>query len=175
MITTRTKGRSRPSEEVEQWCTEFEQLCRSRGIRVTAQRLAVYRVLAESSTHPTAEMVYDRLRIRLPALSQATVYRVIEFLERESLIRRVSAPDGIGRFDANLIPHQHLICRVCGTMTDVSIPELHNAAFPVVADFTVEELDIRLLGSCLSCEHLKLKPGKRPKASPGQIKAKMTS
>jgi Fur family peroxide stress response transcriptional regulator len=165
MIITRTEGRGRSGAEVEQWCAEFEQSCRSKGIRVTAQRLAVYRVLAESSTHPTAETVYRKLRSKLPALSQATVYRIIEFLEREGLIRRVSATDGIGRFDANLIPHQHLICRVCGAMTDVSIPQLHKAALPVVAGFTVEELDIRLLGSCRKCERSKVKQRGRSKAT----------
>lgn len=165
MIIARGKRR-RPGKEVEQWCAGFEQLCRKRGIRVTAQRMAVYRTLAENPGHPTAETVYAGLRESLPALSQATVYRVLEFLERESLIRRVSAPDGIGRFDANLVPHQHLICRICGSMTDVAIPEVLNATLPVVAGFTVEEMDVRLLGSCRNCKRAKSKSRMRTKALP---------
>lgn len=165
MIITRAKRR-RPGKEVERWCLGFEQLCRERGIRVTAQRLAVYRTLAENSGHPTADVVYAGLRKNFPALSQATVYRILEFLEREGLIRRVSAPDGVGRFDANLVPHQHLICRLCGSMTDVSLPEMWNATLPAVAGFTVEEMDIRLLGSCSNCARAKPKSRMRAKALP---------
>lgn len=163
-MTRRKHGR--PRQEVERWCADFERLCRGRGIRVTAQRLAVYRALADNPAHPTAEMVYDKIRKKLPALSQATVYRILEFLEGECLIRRVSAQDGVGRFDANLVPHQHLICRVCKSMTDVTIPDMHNATLPAVEGFTVEELDIRLVGFCRNCERAKSKSRRRPKASP---------
>src|SRR5215471_12122291 len=64
--TTRNKAKIRKGREVDDWCAEFEKLCRSRGIRVTAQRLAVYKALAEDLAHPTAESVYARLSKRLP-------------------------------------------------------------------------------------------------------------
>lgn len=133
------------------WCSEFEKLCRERGIRVTAQRLAVYRALAEDLAHPTAESVYTRLSKQLPGLSQATIYRTLQFFENENLIRKVSSPGAIGRFDANVEPHQHLVCRVCGTLEDISVPALHSAVIPRVSGFTVEELDIRLVGRCEAC------------------------
>jgi len=141
--------------EIDRRCVAFEDTCRSRGVRVTPQRLAVYRALAEDPGHPTAEALYARLRERMPALSQATVYRTLEFLESENLIRRVSATEAIGRFDANLEPHQHLVCRVCGDLSDVSLPELARPALPVISGFTVEELDIRLVGRCRNCSRSK--------------------
>ena len=151
MGIARNNASHRKSAEVDRQCSAFEALCRSRGIRVTAQRLAVYRALTESLAHPSAESVFRRLGGRFPSLSQATVYRTLEFLERENLIRRVSAREGTGRFDANLNKHQHLVCRVCGSLADVSVPELHEAKLPRVSGFTVEELDIRLVGRCRSC------------------------
>ena len=148
---TRNTARIRKRRDVGDWCTEFEKLCRSRGIRITPQRLAVYKALAEDRAHPTAESVYARLSKRLPGLSFATVYRTLQFFENEKLIRKVSSPGTIGRFDANVDPHQHLACRVCGSLEDISIPELHSAAIPKVSGFTVEELDIRLVGRCKAC------------------------
>jgi Fur family transcriptional regulator, peroxide stress response regulator len=148
---TRNKEKTRQSREVDDWCAEFERLCRARGIRVTAQRLAVYKALAEDLAHPTAESVYARLSKQLPGLSQATIYRTLQFFENENIIRKVSSPGAIGRFDANVDPHQHLVCRVCGSLEDISIPELHSAAIPNVSGFTVEELDIRLVGRCEAC------------------------
>lgn len=154
----------RHANEVEGWCSEFEKLCRSRGIRVTAQRLAVYRALAGDLAHPTAESVYSRLSKQLPGLSQATIYRTLQFFESENLIRRVSSPGSIGRFDANVDPHQHLVCRVCGSLEDVSVPELHSAAIPKVSGFTVEELDIRLVGRCETCSGSKSSKSKTRRA-----------
>jgi Fur family transcriptional regulator, peroxide stress response regulator len=161
---TRNKSKIRTGREVDDWCAEFEKLCRSRGIRVTAQRFAVYKALAEDLAHPTAESVYARLSKRLPGLSFATIYRTLQFFENEKLIRKVSSPGAVSRFDANVDPHQHLVCRVCGSLEDISIPELHSAAIPNVSGFTVEELDIRLVGRCQSCSRSQSKPQMRQAA-----------
>jgi Fur family peroxide stress response transcriptional regulator len=161
VVINRNNSRIRPGDEVDGWCLEFERVCRSRGIRVTAQRLAVYRALAGDLAHPTAESVYNRLSKQLPGLSQATIYRTLQFFESENLIRKVSSPGAIGRFDANVDPHQHHVCRVCGSLEDISVPELHSAAIPRVSGFTVEELDIRLVGLCEACSSAQLKTRKR--------------
>lgn len=155
VIISRNKMPSRHASEVDGWCSDFEKLCRARGIRVTAQRLAVYRALAADLAHPTAESVYTRLSKQLPGLSQATIYRTLQFFESENLIRKVSSPGSIGRFDANVDPHQHLVCRVCGSLEDVSVPELISAVIPKISGFTVEELDIRLVGRCETCSSSK--------------------
>jgi Fe2+ or Zn2+ uptake regulation protein len=73
----------------------------------------------------------------------------------------VSSPGAIGRFDANVDPHQHLVCRVCGRLEDISVPELHKALIPKVSGFTVEELDIRLVGLCDSCSRSESRPRRR--------------
>ena len=156
MRIARNKANHRAAE-LDRWCSDFEKLCRSRSIRVTAQRLAVYRALAGDLAHPTAESVYHRLSKQLPGLSLATIYRTLDFFERENLIRKVSSPGSIARFDANVDPHQHLVCRMCGSLEDISVPELHSAAIPKVSGFTVEELDIRLVGRCEACSRPKSK------------------
>src|SRR6185503_2208752 len=150
VIINRKKSDFRHSADVDQWCDDFEKLCRARGVRVTSQRLAVYRALVEDTSHPTADSVCKRLS-HFRGLSPATVYRTLEFLSRENLIRRVSAPEAVGRFDANLMGHQHLVCRICGSMTDVSVPELTESQLPTVSGFIVEELDIKLVGRCRTC------------------------
>jgi len=161
----RNKLTTRHGTEVDGWCSEFEKQCRARGIRVTPQRLAVYRALAEDLAHPTVESVYSRLSKQLPGLSQATIYRTLQFFEDENLIKRVSSPGAIGRFDANVGPHQHLLCRICGRLEDISVPELHKARIPKVPGFNVEELDIRLVGLCEACSRLKQRNQKRGKAA----------
>src|SRR5689334_12073504 len=104
----------RMTRTVARWCADFERACRTRGVRLTPQRLAVYRALAEDLTHPTADGVLGRVRARMPSVSPASVYRILDSLERKGLIRRVGTTDGIARYDANLERHQHLVCRKCG-------------------------------------------------------------
>jgi Fe2+ or Zn2+ uptake regulation protein len=122
-------------------------------VRLTPQRLAVYRALAGDPNHPTADAVYERVRAQVPTLSPATVYRILESFEREQLVRRVSTTRGVARFDANLEPHQHLVCRVCGRMVDHFAPVLAatTVAPDAVPGFVVEELDVRLVGRCIDC------------------------
>jgi Fur family peroxide stress response transcriptional regulator len=152
MRTTRNSESIRPAD-VTQLCLAFARRCRTHGVRVTAQRLAVYRALAEDASHPTADGIYRRLRGAMPSLSPATVYRILESLVRDGLLRRVSTTGGAGRFDANLEPHQHLICRVCGRMTDVPRPalEVGRVAARVRPRFVVEDVDVRIVGRCETC------------------------
>jgi len=153
-ITRRSE--SVQAADADQLSLSFARRCREHGVRVTAQRLAVYRALAEDPSHPTADVIYRRLRGAMPSLSPATVYRVLESLVQDGLLRRVSTTGGAGRFDANLAPHQHLICRVCGRMTDVHAPavpavEVGRVAAQVRPRFVVEDVDVRIVGRCETC------------------------
>lgn len=161
-ISTSEHGRSYPGSgrrafgEAAQWCEHFQELCRARGIRVTAQRLAVYRALAEDTTHPTADSIYAKLQAGMSSLSPATVYRILEFLEAEGLVRRVSTTEGAGRFDANIAWHQHLVCRACGRMADYAQELPVELCLPRhgTEGFVAQEYDVRIVGVCQECRAL---------------------
>lgn len=156
--------------EVSKRCALFESECRRRGIRVTAQRLAVYRCVADLS-HPTAETVHRRIVARMGALSLATVYRTIEFLEEAGFIRRVSSTESVCRYDANLTPHQHLVCRVCGVIQDWEDETLARVGLPsvIAPGFRAEALDIRVLGLCRACAE-----GAPPARNPATMPSRMS-
>ena len=65
----------------------------------------------------------------------------------------MSTIGGAGRFDANLAPHQHLICRVCGRMADVFAPEVDVGRIRpgMPPGFVVEDVDVRIVGRCGTC------------------------
>ena len=143
----------RSQHEVAGWREAFERRCRAAGVRVTAQRLAVYQALCADGSHPTAEALWARLRGRMPALSRTTVYRVLDSLEREGLIRRVSSTGGVARFDGRTEAHQHLVCRVCGTIADIAVPTLGRLRVPRTAmpRFTAEHVEVQIVGRCAAC------------------------
>jgi Fur family transcriptional regulator, peroxide stress response regulator len=131
----------------------FVSRCRERGVRVTAQRMAVFEALARDVSHPGADSLYAELRKTMPTMSLSTVYRILESLENEGLIRRVSATSGSARYDGNLVPHQHLVCRCCGSITDFEDASLSRFRLPggEYNGFIAEEFDVRVVGTCPDC------------------------
>jgi Fur family peroxide stress response transcriptional regulator len=171
--TTGTRGRARTAPrspaEVAAWCASFEEACRARGLRRTEQRRAVYRALASDPGHPTADAVRERLRRDLPTLSLATVYRVLDSLVDEGMVRRVPTARGGVRFDANTAPHQHLVCAICGSMADFTDPSLAALAVPasVPGGFRPEGLDLRVTGTCAACAGAARRAPRTHRPAPG--------
>jgi Fur family peroxide stress response transcriptional regulator len=92
------------------------------GWRCTRQRLAVYHELARSAaehTHPTAEDVYQAVRVTIPSISLATVYKALEALVASGLVTKLSAGDGSARYDARAEDHYHLRCLRTGEVQDL--------------------------------------------------------
>jgi Fur family peroxide stress response transcriptional regulator len=96
----------------------FEALCRKEGLKLTHQRLEIYRELASTYDHPSADEVYKRVQKRIPTISLDTVYRTLLTFEHFGVAARVHAFDGQSRFDANVSPHQHLACIRCKSIQD---------------------------------------------------------
>lgn len=96
----------------------FESRCRKAGLKLTHQRLEIYRELASTVDHPAADDVYRRVQKRIPTISLDTVYRTLLTFEQFGLAARVHAFDDRARFDANVSPHQHLACIRCKAIQD---------------------------------------------------------
>ena len=104
----------RPPEQVA------EEL-RRQGLRVTAPRMAVCRFLHSNQDHPTAEAIWQVLRVEHPGLSLSTVYKTLEALAAMGEIHAIrNAGDGRLHFDPHTGPHHHAVCRACGRIQDVA-------------------------------------------------------
>ena len=86
------------------------------------QRDRIYALLQSTGTHPTASWVYDRLKSEFPDLSMGTVYRNLNILVEQGLIRKIDFGSTFDRYDANIDPHYHFICERCGSITDLALP-----------------------------------------------------
>lgn len=92
---------------------------KSKGLRVTPQRFAVYSNLLHRQDHPTAEQILRDLNQDVPTLSQATVYLSLQTLRDVGLIKEVLLEEGVCRYDANIEPHHHFRCDCCGEIEDI--------------------------------------------------------
>lgn len=131
----------------------FKKACYSAGLADTPQRRLIYRVLADSLDHPTAEMVHLRVGERSPRVSLATVYRNLKAFAAAGMADEVAVGGHRARYDANMLPHHHLVCRGCGCVRDY----IHNRGdgpLPTKAElggFEVDSAKINWIGICADC------------------------
>lgn len=90
--------------------------------RSTRQRRVVLEVLRSTTSHPTADWVYEQVRKRIPNISLGTVYRNLKLLRDMGEIMELDFGSTYSRFDGNPNPHYHFRCVDCGRVMDVDIP-----------------------------------------------------
>ena len=131
----------------------FPGRCREAGLADTVQRRAIYGALLESSDHPTAEALHDRVKRRLPSVSLATVYRNLRLFADAGIVEEVATGSSFARYDANMRPHHHLICRGCGCVTDCYSSKFDSvvAAGSELDEFEVHDAKVNLYGLCRTC------------------------
>ena len=124
------------------------------GHRFTEQRAAVYRYLAGTDVHPTADEVHSAVRRDLPGISLATVYKSLETLVGCGLAVKLTYSDASARYDGRTDPHHHARCIACGSVTDIpgEIPAREIAALHSRCDgFTITAYRLELSGYCSGC------------------------
>src|SRR3954447_4933768 len=100
--------------------TQLQDELRSRGMRVTPQRVLIHRALRELDRHVSADEVLVAVSERLPDASLPTVYATLELVAELGVVRRVAARTGPALYDPRVNPHQHGVCGSCGRVEDLA-------------------------------------------------------
>ncbi len=121
--------------------------------RKSAQREKIYEVIMASKAHPTAQEVYERLKIKMPSLSLGNVYRNIAILLEEGLIQGGEFGSGTVRYDAVTAPHYHFVCERCGRVSDFAMPAQDEitATARRYSPHHIAGHTIRFYGVCADC------------------------
>jgi len=126
---------------------------RSRGQRVTSQRLLIHRALRDLDRHVTADQVLDAVRPSLPGVSLPTVYATLELFEELGAVRRISRAHGPALYDPRADAHHHLVCTTCGRIDDfeaeVDLGSVASAARR--RGFRATRSEVVLSGTCSDC------------------------
>lgn len=91
------------------------------GVTVTKQKRLVLDIIESSHKHPTAEDVFSEARQKMPSIALGTVYRNLNLLVEEGLVRRITLAGTPDRFDRTKVDHDHLVCQKCGRIKDVQL------------------------------------------------------
>ena len=131
----------------------LEEVLRKEGLKITHQRLEIFRELLNSDDHPTVEMLYSRLKSKLPTISPDTIYRTLTTLEQHGLVAKVQTLENQARFEGEVEEHHHIICNRCGKITDFYWQFPDEASLPdeILHWGRIEKKSLTLHGFCEQC------------------------
>lgn len=133
--------------------SEFAEACRKAGLKLTHQRLEIYKEIAAVTDHPSAEDLYLRVKGRLPTVSLDTVYRTLDTFERHGLAHKVPVIKGPARYDAGMRPHHHCVCAKCRKIMDLEWHAVDAVELPPETQQWGKVTDryVQLYGVCARC------------------------
>lgn len=122
-------------------------------VKFSRQREAIKRYLQSTSSHPTAELIYENVKKEYPNISLGTVYRNLNLLVEQGEILKLSCDDDKDHFDANTAPHHHFYCRCCRKVSDLPLPVFSPEQLLQSCDFqgSVDFCVTYFMGTCPSC------------------------
>ncbi|MBN2719627.1 MAG: transcriptional repressor [Proteobacteria bacterium] len=140
-------------DELDRRMALFEKTLKEAGVKITHQRLEIFREVASSLNHPDAETLFRNVRKKLPTISLDTVYRALWLMVDLGLLTTLGASRDRTRFDANMESHHHFVCSVCGMTHDFYDAGFDRLPVPekVMEIGKAESVQVRIKGICMRC------------------------
>lgn len=122
-------------------------------LKYSRQRECIKTFLMDRKDHPTADTVYMHVRQEYPNISLGTVYRNLTLLSDIGEISRLNVGDGVDRFDADITPHQHIVCSHCGCVQDLYLPDADRIMSMASQYYNgvISNQTIHFKGTCHEC------------------------
>ena len=120
-------------------------------MKYSRQRELIRETVNQAAGHPTADAVYQLVRQKEPTISLATVYRNLNQLAENHMIRRVVVPGDSDHFDRTLEYHEHMICTGCGSVVDVWPAQPLAEQFRSFLGVRCTGYELVLYGLCPAC------------------------
>jgi Fur family peroxide stress response transcriptional regulator len=134
---------------------ELLQICQEHHLKITPQRVAIYKELLKLDTHPTADAIYKIVKTEYPNISFDTVNRTLLTLAEIGVVDIVEIFGGAKRFDPKVTTHHHMHCTRCGKVFDFYSRVYDNLKIPeeVHDQFQVVSKRVVLKGTCKTCRN----------------------
>jgi len=140
-------------QNIEEKLGHFRLECKKHNLKITPQRVAIYRKLLDSRDHPTADDIYRDIREDFSNISYDTVNRTLLSLAEIGMIDIVKSPGGARRFDPDAGSHHHLHCVKCSKIIDFHSEECDKLKIPdeIKDQFIIISKRVVLNGICTEC------------------------
>ena len=116
---------------------QLKRVLKKEGLRYTQQRQSVWDELCATNDHRDAEEIYLAIRQSGLNVSRATVYRTIDVLVKNRMVRKLELGDGRARYEhrVNATHHDHLICIQCGKIEEFMDEVIESRQDEIVKKF----------------------------------------
>ena len=133
---------------------DYAPKLRARGFRMTPQRLAILHVLHHEGTHLSPSQIYKQAREEFPGLTEPTVYRTLEFLAENGLVRPSHSHGRHLTYQIARDDHHHVVCRICGTEIEVEHTLVENLYHKLESTSGYLRIDshVTFFGICPKCQ-----------------------
>ena len=131
----------------------YKKVVNSDKMRMTKQRRLILEELRSRNTHPTADLIYERVRRKMPRISLGTVYRNLEILTALGEIQTLELSGSQKRYDGIPQKHYHVRCLHCGRVDDAPIApmqQLEDAIYEATV-YTIMGHRLEFIGLCPEC------------------------
>ncbi|MEW6599715.1 MAG: transcriptional repressor [Nitrospirota bacterium] len=125
---------------------------KSKGIKLTPQRVAILEYLDGNKNHPSAEDIYEAVRRQFPMISFATVYKTLETLKQKCDILELTIDPQRRRYDPDTKPHHHLICIRCKKIVDIEAEIPFAIPNEAKEQFEITGNHVEFYGICSDCK-----------------------
>lgn len=120
--------------------------------RMTRQRKIILDTLRRTTSHPTADWIYEQVRKECPDISLGTIYRNLGILKEAGEIMELSYGSTYSRYDGNPVNHYHFVCNDCGRVLDLDIPVITDLDQHLVRQgYRVSHHRLEFYGRCREC------------------------
>ncbi len=131
---------------------QINQKLKDANLKVTPQRHAILEAVCRLGNHPTADMVIDYIRRTHPGIATGTVYKVLNTLVDNHLVRRVKTDKDAMRYDAIMESHHHIYCAETERIEDYfdkDLDEMLQAYFQKknLHNFKIEGIFLQINGN----------------------------
>lgn len=122
------------------------------GLKITPQRIAILEAVYKFENHPTADKIIDYIRKNHPGVATGTVYKVLDTLLGEKLIKRVKTEKDAMRYEGVIEKHHHLYCAKTDRIADyfdAELDQLLKSHFEKkgITNFEIEDIILQIKGS----------------------------
>jgi Fe2+ or Zn2+ uptake regulation protein len=129
---------------------QVQSLLKKKGLKASAARVMMLEDLYSRYDHPTADMIYESLKITLPSLSRTTVYNCLNAFVKKGLAIAVLNDGDEARFDGETKYHAHFNCKKCGKISDIK--KVKAPKFKTPKGHDVHDVQINVSGYCPTCK-----------------------
>ena len=122
-------------------------------MRYSKQSEEVLNTVLNSNNHPDAKEIYELVKLKIPNVGLGTVYRNLNTLAKEGLIRKIELDDGNDRFDKTLFDHNHIKCIKCYKVVDINNNISKNEIIKIEKEtgFKITDCNFNINGICSDC------------------------